>query len=99
MFSDIRKFTELIEPNSTATLSPGKGVDMQAQDRWASFIHLAKLSERCGTELIYFVAAIGLTPGPPAMMAMISLPAGIPSPTSAPRKSFALSVMSSSEQC
>jgi hypothetical protein len=32
MFADIRKFTELIEPNSTATLSPGKGVDMQAQD-------------------------------------------------------------------
>ena len=32
MFSDIRKFTELIEPNSTLTLSPGKGTDMQAQD-------------------------------------------------------------------
>ena len=36
MFADIRKFTELIEPNSTLTLSPGKGVDMQAQDPyWA----------------------------------------------------------------
>jgi hypothetical protein len=32
MFADIRRFVELIEPNSTATLSPGKGVDMQAQD-------------------------------------------------------------------
>ena len=43
MFSDIRKFEEakqftmLIEPNSTATLSPGKGTDMQAQDpHWAN---------------------------------------------------------------
>jgi hypothetical protein len=32
MFSDIRAFTTLIEPNSTLTLSPGKGDDMQAQD-------------------------------------------------------------------
>ena len=42
MFADIRKFDEvkqftmLIEPNSTLTLSPGKGTDMQAQDpHWA----------------------------------------------------------------
>jgi hypothetical protein len=34
MFSDIRAFTALIEPNSTLTLSPGKGVDMQAQDAY-----------------------------------------------------------------
>jgi hypothetical protein len=32
MFADIRTLTTLIEPNSTLTLSPGKGTDMQAQD-------------------------------------------------------------------
>ncbi len=43
MFSDIRKaqeFTMLIEPNSTLTLSPGKGTDMQAQDPYWANAHI-----------------------------------------------------------